>query len=73
MKSELLLKKKAKNNKPPGEDKVINEYAANSVDSMIYVYVKLFNLIFDTHIFILLKVCCHAGFETLNAHFLNMN
>ena len=42
--------KKAKNNKSPGDDLIINEYISSSLDSMIDIYVYLFNLIFDTGI-----------------------
>ena len=42
--------KKAKNNKSPADDILINEYIASSLDTMIDVYVYLFNLIFETGI-----------------------
>ena len=42
--------KKAKNNKSPGEDLIINEYIASTLDIMIDVYVYLFNFVFDTGI-----------------------
>jgi hypothetical protein len=42
--------KKAKNNKSPGDDLIINEYIASSLGTMIDVYVYLFNLIFETGI-----------------------
>lgn len=42
--------KKTKNNKSPGDDKIVNEYIASTLDSMIEIYVKFFNLVFDTGI-----------------------
>ena len=38
------------NNKVPGADNIINEQLKNSVPTMLTVYVKLFNIIFDTGI-----------------------
>ena len=42
--------KKAKNNKSPGDDLIINEYIAFSLGTMIDIYEYLFNLIFETSI-----------------------
>jgi len=39
--------KNLKNNKSPGIDKIKNEHIKASVDLMIPVYIKLFNLVFD--------------------------
>ena len=43
--------KYVKNNKSPGEDKLIYEYICSSVDCMIEIYVHLLNLVFDTGFF----------------------
>ena len=42
--------KNLKNNKAPGTDKIINEFLKNTNSSMISIYCKLFNVIFDTGI-----------------------
>ena len=39
--------KNLKNNKALGEDLIANEYLKHSFEIMSYIYVKLFNLIFD--------------------------
>ena len=41
---------KLKNNKASGDDKIVNEYIKASADLLLPLYVKLFNLIFDTGI-----------------------
>jgi hypothetical protein len=40
--------KNLKNNKASGEDLIANEYLKYSFEIMSDIYVKLFNLIFDT-------------------------
>ena len=42
---------KLKNNKSPGEDKIINEYIKASMPSLTHIYVMIFNKILDTGIF----------------------
>lgn len=39
-----------KNKKSPGEDDILNEYFATSLDLMIDIYIVLFNIVFDTGI-----------------------
>ena len=39
-----------RNNKSPGPDAVINEYLKSSINVMVHLYEKLFNLVFDTGI-----------------------
>ena len=49
--SEILLAAKSlKNNKSPGLDCILNEHIKSMIHIMLPVYVKLFNLIFDTGI-----------------------
>ena len=51
MESEILLAAKSlKNNKSPGLDCILNEHIKSTIHIMLPVYVKLFNLIFDTGI-----------------------
>ena len=40
--------KHLKNNKAAGDDAIINEYIKHSSDKMIQLYIKVFNLIFDS-------------------------
>jgi hypothetical protein len=40
-----------KNNKASGEDLIVNEYLKHAFEIMSDIYVKLFNLIFDTIFF----------------------
>ena len=39
-----------KKNKSPGDDLILNEYISSSLDTMIDVYVHIFNLVFDSGI-----------------------
>lgn len=50
--AEEILKciKKLKNNKASGDDLIINEYIKSTANKMINIYVKLFNIIFNTGI-----------------------
>lgn len=43
----LEIVKTIKNNKSPGSNTVVNEYIKSSINTMIPLYVKLFNLVFD--------------------------
>ena len=47
----LSVVKSLKNNKASGPDKILNEYIKQTIDCMINVYVKLFNLIFEKGVF----------------------
>lgn len=43
----LIAVKGLKNNKAPGSDEIINEQIKHSIHSMIKIYTKLFNIVFD--------------------------
>ena len=47
----LSVVKSLKNNKASGPDKILNEYIKQTIDCMINVYVKVFNLIFEKGVF----------------------
>ena len=47
---DLFFKKCIRNNKSPGHDAVINEYLKSSINVIVHLYEKLFNLVFDTGI-----------------------
>ena len=40
--------KKLKNHKAPGVDEIVNEHLKHSISLMLPLYVKLFNVVFDT-------------------------
>lgn len=44
----ILAIKQLRNNKSPGRDKILNEFLKNSTESMIQIYVKLFNVILES-------------------------
>lgn len=39
------------NNKACGYDRILNEYIKSTIDQCIYIYVKRFNLVFDSRFF----------------------
>jgi hypothetical protein len=43
--------KNLSNNKDGGYDRILNEYIKFTIDQCIYIYVKLFNLVFDSGFF----------------------
>ena len=43
--------KNLSNNKAGGYDRILNEYIKSTIDQCIYIYVKLFNLVFDSGFF----------------------
>ena len=46
----LTAVKKLKNNKSPGVDNILNEHIKSTIQIMLPIYTKLFNIIFDTGI-----------------------
>ena len=46
----LIVQSQVNTNKSPGNDCTINEYITFTCDSVLPIYVTLFNIIFDTGI-----------------------
>lgn len=44
----LTAVKNLKNNKAPGDDELVNEYIKSTVTQFLHIYVKLFNLVFES-------------------------